>query len=687
MKSFILLLTMAMSTTAITAQNVKSNVRQLPQSVYPKGLDNHSFGILYYNGKEVYNLRGFKLCTGDIIDDLKMNPSYTSFATLEHNKKGVSHVTVWNAEKPDVVIQTIKFKNINTTAIAYSYDAKQLAVASADKQISIFNPQTKQIVKTYTSAIVPTKMEYSDNGYFLAVSDGKTIEIWNLERGAVRKALTMDATANDFVFANNSAMFEVLKANGTMDIYDTKTFNVSRTIDDLGQGICCYPNESGKYVTVLNNDRRMMVVNTLDPTERHIFDDAKGSVSEIRMVYNALDEMTYLIYNNANNIAFNSISGLTPYYNKMMTSMLNERLNQWMKQMPDESLEAYQARVNENTRSAQAKEIERELATKMATGLLESSEVSIGSYNPTTNSLALHFSSMPDIFLDVPVGDVNAFNDSGKLEFRNAKYGLNPDDKFELVYTEVYNPENGKTYIFNNLERQSLSRMAEDDNFVSLEIIQKSNMEETALLGIKEDVLTLAKQEQTISDKTHISVKTDAVPAVNADGEKIVNYNVEFTYEVEEEYSARDDFKPGRYHVEESKAATLMLEIMSKAFEKDFKKYMVSGKNVLIKVKGTADASPINRALAYDGKYGEYDGEPVYKNGELNNITLNKKDGIADNEQLAFARALGVKDYIKNKIKGFADMRTDFQHHIEVANEAGSKFRRISVVYTFVDAF
>ena len=687
MRHFILLLTLALSSSAITAQNVQFNKRQLPQKVYPKGFDNHSYGILYYNEKEVFNPRNYRLCTDDFIDDLKMNPSYTSFAILEHNKKGVSHVAVWNAEQQDMNIQRIKFKDVNATAIAYSYDAKQLAVASADKKIYFFSPQTKQVIKTYTSAIVPTKMEYSDNGYFLVVSDGKTMEIWNLERNTVRKTINADATVNDFVFANNSAMFEVLKANGTMDVYDTKTFNVSQTIDDLGQGIACYPNESGKYVTVLNNDRRMVIVNILDPTERHIIDDTNGSVSDVRMVYNALDEKTYVIYNNANNIVFNSISGLSPFYNKMMTSMLNERLNQWMKQMPDESLEAYQARVNETTRAAQAKEIERELATKMATGLLESSDVSVGNYNPSTNSLALHFNSMPDIFLDVPTSDVNAFSNAGKLEFRNAKYGLNPDDKFELIYAEVYNPENGKTYVFDNLERQSLSRMAEDDNFVSLDIIQKSNMEETALVGIKEDVLTLAKQDQTISDKTHITVNTDAVPAVNADGEKIVNYNVEFTYEVEEEYSARDDFKPGRYHVEESKAAMLMLEIMTKAFENDFKKYMVSGKNVIIKVKGTADASPINRALAYDGKYGEYDGEPVYKNNELNNITLNKKDGIADNEQLAFARALGVKNYIQNKIKGFADMQTNFQHYIEVAKEEGSQFRRISVVYTFVDAF
>jgi hypothetical protein len=71
----------------------------------------------------------------------------------------------------------------------------------------------------------------------------------------------------------------------------------------------------------------------------------------------------------------------------------------------------------------------------------------------------------------------------------------------------------------------------------------------------------------------------------------------------------------------------------------------------------------------------------------LNNITLNKKGGIADNEQLAFARALGVKNYIENKIQGFAGMKTEFKNYIEVSKEEGSQFRRISVIYTFVDAF
>ena len=631
-----------------------SENRVIKQQIQPEGFDNNSFGVFFYNQRDIYAIRGNNLFKGDFITDLKINPSYTSLATLEHNKKGAKRVAIYdinpNHRLSDSPLKVIKLKEAQTTAMAYSADAKQLAVGA-------------------NSQIVPGKMAYSDNNYFLAIAEGKSLEIWNLERETIRKTLQLDSDIKDFIFSNSSSNLLVMTKDAKLYVYDTKTFEVISTIENLEQALACYPNESGKYVAVLNSDKRISVINILDPTERHIIENPIGGITGIRIVHHNLSDNSYIIYNTYNSITYQHLKGLTPYYNKMMTTMLNEKLNQWMKQLPGESMEDYQLRVNEASRMEQARLIEREIATQMATGLLEEAEVEIGDYNMSTNSVALKFNNMPGIFLPVPTNELNDFTDGSKLEFRHAKYALNPDDKFELVYAEVYNPVNGKTYIFDNLNRQSLGKMSEDDNFVPLEIIQKSNMEETALVGIKEDVISLAQQNNVISDKTHISVKTEAVNAVNADGEKIVNYNVDFTYEVEEEFSARDDFKSGHYHTEESAAAMLMLNIMTKAFENDFAKYIVKGKRVKIKIKGTADASP------------------VYKNNELNNITLNQKEGIADNEQLAFARAIGVQNYIEKEISAFGDMTRDYEYHIEVAKESGSQFRRISVQYTFIDAF
>jgi hypothetical protein len=130
-----------------------------------------------------------------------------------------------------------------------------------------------------------------------------------------------------------------------------------------------------------------------------------------------------------------------------------------------------------------------------------------------------------------------------------------------------------------------------------------------------------------------------------------------------------------------------MLQIMKKAFDQDFSKYLKAGKQVVVKIKGTADASPINRPIAYNGQYGEYNGQTVYKNGQPMKLSLTREEGIATNEQLAFARALGVKNWIEKEVAAINKMKRDYEYQIEVSSEKGSKYRRISVEYTFVDAF
>ena len=671
----------------VSACIAQSDLRELKQERYPVGFDNHTFGVFYYNGKTVYANRGIDLFSGDTIKDVRINPAYSSLTSLEKTKKGNVYAAIYGITEKDVLIQKIKLKNNSWTALAYSQDAKQLALANDNKQIIIYDPVGKTIIKTLTSQIVPQKMLFSGNNFFMVAAQDKTLEVWNAERGTIRKTLNFDSTINDFSFGENNSKMLVVTADGKLTVFETATFDPKTTVDDLDKALAVQANNDGKYAIILCNDKRMCAVNLLDPTERIFLENAIGGTSDIRFVYNYLEDASYIIYNTNNSLVYRRLDGMTPYLNKMMNAELTEKLNQWMKQMPGETLEAYNERVNDKTRAQMAAEIERDFATKMATGQLERSEFTMGDYNTNTKKLTLHFNTMPDIFLDVAMADLKDFEEDSKLEFRNVKYGLNPDDKFEVVYAEVYNPTNGKTYIFDNMERMSLAQMSEDANFVPLEVIRATNMEETALESIKEDIITQAIQEQTISDKTHISVNANAEPAIDADGKNILNYNVDFTYEVEEEFSARDDFKPGYYHIEESGAAMSMLKIMKKAFENDFAKYLVEGKKVKIAIKGTADASPINRTLAYDGKYGEYDQEPVYKDNELNNVTLNKKDGIATNDQLAFARALGVQYYMEKELSTFENMNSNYEYHIEVSKEEGSKYRRISVHCTFIDAF
>ena len=394
----------------------------------------------------------------------------------------------------------------------------------------------------------------------------------------------------------------------------------------------------------------------------------------------------YLAYNTNNSLVFTPVGFLTPNRQERLKDELNRRMDDWMERMEGESLDDYNARMNEESRLRQMRLFEADIATGMAGNILSTSEIKMGNYNAEMSMLTLDFDNMASIYLTVPLNELETFMDVNDLEFVNTKYGLNEKDEFEIVYTEVINKRTGKTYIFDNTERKSLAFLEADDNFVPFEQLQGAKMEQLLLEEIKNNIMQEAQDQNFISDHTKIDVRTKVINTTDATGKSIYNYDVEVSYTVDEEYSATDDFAPGRFKCEESNAALAMLAIVKKALTGDFSKYMVEGKQVKVQITGMADALPFRRTVAYDGCYGDFDQEPVYKNDELSNITVTEATGISENEQLAYLRAMGVKDYLDRNIPAFGKMRTTFDTYIEVSQNKGGAYRRIGVKLTFVDA-
>lgn len=378
---------------------------------------------------------------------------------------------------------------------------------------------------------------------------------------------------------------------------------------------------------------------------------------------------------------------LSPYYGKLVAEGAKEMMDEWLKMMPGESMDDYRKRISDENRKNKMREFEDEIATRLAGNQLSMSEVSLGKYDRGQGLLGINLGNMPSIYLPVSEDDVVAFNDGKNLEFRNVKYGVTTNDKFEIIYAEVYNPADGKTYIYNNLDRTSLSFIEGDDNVISLEVLQQQRLEEMRLDEIRRKVIEEAKSRNVISDHTSITVDSRVEPDIDANGNRILNYKIRFVYEVEPEFTAEEDFGPGKYKAEDSHAATAMLDIINRAFDSELSQYLNAGKKVAIKIAGSADATPILYGIAYDGSYGDFDDEPVYQNDQLTVITVNPKTGIKQNEQLAFLRAYGVKDFLDKNVEKLKGMNTDYRYHISVAQDKGSQFRRISTEFTFFDVF
>lgn len=674
-------------TTSIVAQDETS----APKSIYtyrqkqpPVGFDNYQMATYYYNGKRTYNLRGYIASeTPGTIEFLKVNPSGTSFALLskKNNESKVAIYDMWKAERK---ISEIKKVN-HASTIAYTPDARKFIVATS-MGILIYDAKTYEIVDHIPSAITAKQVAISPNNYYLAATDGARMIVWNMESKSVRKELELSAAINDITFSEDSKSLAVLTADGKLTIYDTQSFLASNNFDAMGDAISCAFNPDGKYIAVVCSDRRIALVNMMDNTDRTYIDEELGGINNVLFVKDHKDYV-FLVYNTNEAITYKRMTELAPNFTKLLADELDMRMTDWMKQMPEESLEDYKLRVNDDTRIEQMRVFEQEIATRLADNLVTMSEITLGNYNLESNMLSVNFDNMPTIYLEVPSEDVNEFVSTDNLEFNNVKYGLTDEDKFELIYVDIRNKTTGKTYTYNNLARRSLEYLKLEENFVPLEVIQQSNMQEMKLQEIKETVVSMAKEQNTISDHTNITVKADVESSTNADGKKIMNYVTNFSYTVEKEFSAQEDFAPGKYRAEESGAAMSMMQIIKQALEGEFAQYVKSGKKLLVKVTGMADAMPINGTIAYDGSYGDYVGEPVYKNKMLGNITLTKADGIKENEQLAFVRALGVKDYLTKNIAGITTMDTDYNYNIEVTSGKGGEFRRITVQLIFVDAF
>ena len=692
---FLLAVSLSVSTCQLFAQNVAVEGRRvLTQKATPELFDNESYFVLYISGGKVYNIRNFEIDPDlNYARNISIQPGSQDCAVITKKKYGAELKSdkvpsaVYVLKSGTKVFDRFIKDNVEILSLAYAPNGKRLAVGYANNSVNFYDSKKYELLTSFNPGVKPALLALSVNDYFAAVTDGKSIEVWNIMDMNLRKKLQPSAVVNSISFSNDNSMMAVLTADGTATIYDTKTFNEVNTIKGLGEGIFCKFHPENKYLGVTTNRNTIVMLNLKDSDDKVEIKGEDG-LNHFNYCSDYNDpNVLFLLYASGNDLVWEPLSSLKDNLGQMLLEKVNTKMNEWMKKRDDESMDEYRIRVNDETRAKQMLDFEHELATDMAGDIINRQNVKFGNYNTNSGLLAVDFDGLPSIMLDVPRDEIATIGAPSDLTFTNTVYAINDKDEFEVIYTEALNKQTGKKYVYDNLDRKSVTAMTLDEDFVPLELIQQSNMEEMILKDIKEKVMEKAKLENKITDHTHINVNTEVINDVDANGKKILNYKVGYNYEVEQDFVAKDDFASGRYKTSESNAAMSMLKIVEEAFSNDFAQYIKPGKRIKIKVSGSADAAPIHGTIPYDGCYGEYDNELCYKNGVLSKISVSKASGVTENEQLAFLRASGVKDYIANNITSLKDMVSDYEYNIELSDKKGGEYRRISVEFLFFDAF
>lgn len=644
-------------------------------------------GVFSYEGNTFRTLPGKEICKkGKFIIDADANPFGTAFFIIANEGTDkTSGVIVANKKECNKLFEVNRKRLGNPLAAAYSADARVILLAT-DRGLVFLNAPDRTVLDTMTDFNVKYITDFvpSANGYYLAVTSGSKLYVYNLEDKTLRKEMDMEVTINDVTFNDTSTELAVLTEDGTLSIFDTRNFLVKKTIDDLGDATSCSFNFDGKYIAVVTDPTEIVIINLLKTSDREVITVDPG-VTRAIFVPNSEDK-PLLVYNTTNAAHVRRMFHLAPFFGRLVNDEANEKLNEWLKMMPGETMEQYRDRVNDESRERQRRLFEDEAATRLAPDMLSMAAVSLGKYDRGNSVLEIDFSNMPSIFLPVPESDLAAFQSGEGFSFNNAKYGVLSDDSFELIYAEVVNNTNGKTYIYNNVERAPLNFMADEDNVVSLELILQQQMEEQKLEEMRQKIVEEAKSRNVITDHTNITVDTRIDPDYDSNGKKILNYNVNFSYEVDPGFTATEDFGPGIYHSQNSPAANAMLTLVKEVLEGDFAQYVKDGKKLEMTISGTADATPIVHRHIYDGSYGDIVEVPVYQNGKLVPMTITPGQPITRNEELAFLRAYSVQDTLMKNIDTLRNMNIVPRYNITVSEDKGSEFRRITLQLNFVDA-
>lgn len=674
----------------------------------PSFVDNYSYKVFYVSNGKVYNLMNFALAERlKNASQMACQPGGATCAVLVRqgeselkkkfkqlkNKGAVqeskvqSWIEVYDAESTNKTVAPVK-DGTDMLSICYSPDGKSLAVGTSTGEIKFYDTKQYQPYVSLTAGIAPGMLALSENNYYAAVASGTGVEVWNLESKTLRTSLQAAAEITSIAFSGDNSMLAVLSSDGNVNVYETRGFTLRYSFSGLGSGVSCYFHPDNKYLGVVTDANTIVLQNILNTSDRVEVKSLNGGVTNVRFVRDIKDDRkSFMLYPSGMGVVLQALSGLSANNLQALTTSVNERMNEWMKMMDGESMDDYRIRVNDETRAKQQLAFEREVATEMAGDMIAAQTVKLGNYNSQKSLLAVEFDGMPSIALDIPKTEVASFGNGADLSFSNTVYGVNENDQFEVIYTEVLNANTGKKYVYDNLDRKSVTAMSVDEGFVPLDLVQQSSMEEMKLRDIRKQVVETAQKENKITDKTQINVNTEVLSDVDAAGNRIMNYKVSYGYEVKKEYTAREDFPSGRYKTTESNAAMSMLKIVKQACATDFAQYIKPGKRIRIKVTGSADAAPILGKIAYDGSYGDFANELIYKNGQLANITVSKASGVTENDQLAFLRAVGVKSYIDNNLTALKDMICDYQYNIELSDKTGGEFRRINVEFLFMDAF
>lgn len=280
-----------------------------PQKATPIGIDNFHFSTYYYSGSNVYTLLGQEIGTasGDIIQ-MKVNPSGISYALLSSYDDGSTTVTAYDLWQTNETLH--EFYDVESpSAICYTPDGRRLLIAQPNKLV-IYDATYYKYIDQMAMPFAAKVMAVSNDERNLAAAKSRKLTVWDFEQKLVFKEMEMSATVNDITFSDDNSKMAVLTADGKLHVYATSDFHLLQSYDKLNNAGQCSFHPDGKFLAVVVNSERIVLLSLDDPQYRSYIDNEEGGTSDVQFVRDG-KKQTYLVYNTSSTIVYKPMDSET----------------------------------------------------------------------------------------------------------------------------------------------------------------------------------------------------------------------------------------------------------------------------------------------------------------------------------------------------------------------------------------
>ena len=291
-----------------------------------------------------------------------------------------------------------------------------------------------------------------------------------------------------------------------------------------------------------------------------------------------------------------------------------------------------------------------------------------------------------------------------------------PEDAVNMITKSLVGVDANTGLSFDNINIDSLKLLALE----ALRLRKKLEDLEKAMAEDQQEYFDIMKAtsrlDQSVKPILHMGMEEGAL---KPNGKMSYNIRATFSYDLISEQGVKAElihYPPGAYQLNKSAAAIATAYSMKRSIEKYLLEYFEQGGTVKIRIIGSADASPIFSPIIYGGEYkpinkhnyhivddyqliitdrpvidstaiNDAKGEelieqvasrpkPISK-GVQKSIDLKTQQGFTKNEELAYLRSMGIKDYIIREIRPLKRTRNTFLHQVKLEQSVGGIYRKV----------